>query len=143
MAWLYIWLSVTIVALMLEFITNEMITIWFAGGGLVSMILAACKLDWYITLPVFLVVSFVLLLCFRKAVIKYLDKNKTFTNADAVIGKEFRLITPIGFNSPGTIKINDVIWNVICQDGFAEVAEGSLVKVLEIKGNKYIVEEVI
>ena len=142
MLWLYIWLGVTVVALILEFITNEIVSIWFAGGGFVAMILAACRLPWYIHLPVFIVVSFVLLASFRKIVLKYFLKGDAKTNADAVIGKEYRLLKPIGLNQPGEIKVNDVIWSVVCRDDFAEVAEGTLVKVIDIKGNKYIVEEV-
>lgn len=142
MVWLYVWLAVTIIALVVEFLTSDMISIWFAGGGLVAMILAAFKLQWYIHFPVFLVLSFVLLLCFRKSVMKHLDKGKVFTNADAVFGKEYKLLTAISLNNPGTIKVNDIVWNVVCQDDFAEIEAGALVKVIEIKGNKYVVEEV-
>ena len=72
MIWLYIGLGVTALALIVEFITNDMISIWFAGGGLVAMIISAFGVSWYVHLPVFIVLSMVLLLSFRKIVLKYL-----------------------------------------------------------------------
>ncbi len=140
--WLYFWLILTAIALILEFVTNEMLSIWFAGGGLIAIILSACNVPWVITMPVFIVVSLVLLICFRKIVMKYLNKGDARTNADSAIGKEFALLTPIEFNTPGTIKINDVVWNVTTEAQGETIAQGTIVRVLALKGNKYIVEKV-
>ena len=140
--WLYFWLILTAIALILEFVTNEMLSIWFAGGGLIAIILSACNVPWVITMPVFIVVSLVLLICFRKIVMKYLNKGDARTNADSAIGKEFALLTPIEFNTPGTIKINDVVWNVTTEAQGETITQGTIVRVLSLKGNKYIVEKV-
>ena len=140
--WLYFWLILTAIALILEFVTNEMLSIWFAGGGLIAIILSACNVPWVVTMPVFIVVSLVLLICFRKIVMKYLNKGDARTNADSAIGKEFALLTPIEFNTPGTIKINDVVWNVTTETQGETIAQGTIVRVLSLKGNKYIVEKV-
>ena len=142
MIWVYVWLGVTAGSLILEFITNEMVSIWFAGGGVVAMILAACGLSWYIHLPVFIVFSLVLMLSFRKLVMKKLDRGDVKTNADAILGKEYKLLTPIGFNEPGTIKVSGIIWDAITEDEEKSVPEGTMVRIKDIKGNKYIVEEV-
>lgn len=141
--WIYIWLAVTAVALILEFITADMVSVWFAGGGLVSMILAGCGASWYIHLPVFIILSLVLMFCFRKTALRLLSKNDTKTNAESVIGKEFRLLSEISLNSPGTIKVAGVVWNAVCEDENKVVAEGTLVRVKSINGNKYVVEEVV
>lgn len=140
--WVYIWLGITALALIVEFITSEMVSVWFIGGGIVSMILALIGLKWYIHVPVFIVVSLILMLCFRKLVIKKLNKSNTKTNAETVIGEEFRLLTAVKFNEPGSIKVNDVIWSVVAKNETAEIQENSIVKIVGIKGNKYIVEEV-
>ncbi len=142
MTWTYVWLGVTAVALMLEFLTSDLLSIWFAGGGIVAMILALCGLSWYVHLPVFIVLSFVLLLSFRKVVMKYLNKGDAHTNADAAIGKEYKLLTPISLNEAGSIKVNDVVWSAVTENEGESVSEGTLVKVKYIKGNKYIVEVV-
>ena len=70
---------------------------------------------------------------------KFNNKN-VMLNADAVVGKEFKLLTPISFDNAGSIKVNDVVWSVITCNKHDEVPEGTVVIVKEIKGNKYIVE---
>ena len=54
--WLYIWLAVTALSLVIEFITADMVSVWFTGGGIVAMILAACGLGWYVQVPDFIAV---------------------------------------------------------------------------------------
>ena len=141
MIWIYIWLGVTALALIIEFTTNDMISIWFAGGGLVAMIISAFGVSWYVHLPAFIVLSMVLLLSFRKIVMKYLYKGESRTNADSAIGKEYALLSEIAFNQPGTIKINDVVWNAVTEKPEEKIPTGTKVKVIGIKGNKYVVEK--
>ena len=135
-------MGVTAFALLTEFLTTEMVSIWFAGGGLIAMALALFKLDWFVHLPVFIVVSLALLLSFRKLVMKKLIRTEIKTNADSAIGAEFTLLTDIGFNQTGTIKINGVVWNVNTENEKEEISAGTIVRVLRIQGNKYIVEKV-
>ena len=140
--WTYLWLGIFIMSLVFEFLTSDLLSVWFAGGALVSMVLAICGVAWYVHVIVFFVLSFALLFCFRKLALKIFNKEESKTNADAVIGKEFDLLANIGFNKAGEIKINDVIWSAVCEDVHTEIKEGARVKVVGIKGNKYIVMEV-
>lgn len=139
--WLYIWLAVTAAALIIEFITSELVSVWFVGGGLVAMLLAGLDLAWYFHVPAFIVVSFALMLCFRRLVMKKLNKGDVKTNAETVIGKEFELLTDIGFNKAGSIKVSGVVWTAIAENENAEIAAGTKVIVERIEGNKYIVKE--
>ena len=141
-SWVYIWLAVIVFSVLIELATTELVSIWFVAGGVVALVLAACGLIWYIHLPVFIAISLIFLICFRKIAMKSLQKKDTKTNAEAVIGKEFTLLTSVTANTPGTIKVNGVIWNVVTKNDMEEVKKGVLVKVKEIKGNKYIVEVV-
>lgn len=138
---MYVWLGIVVVSLILEFLTTEMITIWFAGGGLVSMILAMLSVDYFVQIPVFIIVSTVLLICFRKIVINKFSIGESNLNADAVIGREAILLSEITFEKPGTIKVNDVIWGAISKNEKAFIPENTVVKIVGLKGNKYIVEE--
>ena len=139
--WIYIWLGVTAAALIIEFITTEMVSVWFAGGGLVAMILAIFGVDWYVTVPVAIVVSFALMLAFRKLVMKKLSKGEVKTNAESVFGKEFILLSGTEDEGGSTIKINGVVWDVKTEDD-TPLKKGDRVRVLNLEGNKYIVEEV-
>lgn len=140
--WLYFWLFMTVMAVVIEFITTDMVSLWFAGGGIVAIILSACGLPWFIHIPAFIVVSFLLLLLFRKMVLEKFNKADSKTNADMAIGKEFILLSPIGFNQVGTIKVAGVVWNVDTENEEDEIEQGKKVIVKYIKGNKYIVQEV-
>ena len=139
---LYVWLAIIIVAIIVEVLTADMLSIWFAGGGFLAMITSAVKLPPVVQIIVFVVVSVALLLVFRKLVLKKLMKNKSNLNADSAIGKEFMLLSGVGFNSPGAIKVNDVVWSAVCEDQSTTIPENTKVKVIGLKGNKYIVEEV-
>ena len=140
--WVYVWLGITVFSLVIEFMTSDLISIWFAGGGIIAIILAACGLEWYVQSPAFFVVSLILLFCFRRLALKVFNKEESKTNADSAIGKEYQLLDAIGFNQPGSIKINDVVWSAVCEEQNKEIPKGAIVKVISIKGNKYIVEEV-
>ncbi len=141
MFWVYIYLAIIVCALLIEFFTNEMVSIWFVGGGVISMILSACNVTWQIHFPIFIGLSIVLLACFRKLAVKYFGKSETKTNADSAIGKEYALLSDIGFNQPGTIKINDVVWNAVTENQNDSIPKGTVVKVVGLKGNKYIVKK--
>lgn len=139
--WLYIWLAVTAAALIVEFMTAELVSVWFVGGGLVAMLFAGLGLDWYFHVPAFIVVSFLLMLCFRRLVMKKLNKGEVKTNAETAIGKEYELLTAIGFNQAGSVRINGVVWTAVAEDENTEIPAGAKVVVERIEGNKYIVKE--
>ncbi len=139
---IYVWLAIIVVAIIVEFITADMLSIWFAGGGLLAMGATALKAQLVLQICIFVVVSVALLLLFRKAVLKKLNKEGSNLNAESVIGKEFILLTAVEFNSPGSIRVNDVVWSAVCEDESAIIPEKAIVKIVGIKGNKYIVEEV-
>lgn len=138
----YVWLGITILAVIIEFATSEMVSLWFVGGGIIALILSAVGVPYYIQIPVFIVVSVVLLLLFRKFVMKKINKGDSKINAERAVGKEFKLLTPIAFNQAGSIKVDGVIWSAVTEEDHSEIETGKIVKVKGIKGNKYIVEEV-
>ncbi len=139
---LYVWLAIIVIAIIVEVFTVDMLSIWFAGGGLLAMLSAALNAPIALQICIFVVVSIILLLVFRKVVLDKLAKEKSNLNADSAIGKEFMLLSAVGFNTPGTIKVNDVVWNAVCEDQSVTIPENTKVKVIGIKGNKYIIEEV-
>ena len=40
MTWVYIWLGVVALSIIIEFVTADLVSVWFIFGGLVAMILA-------------------------------------------------------------------------------------------------------
>ena len=135
--WLYIWLAVTALALMTEFLTNKLICIWFVGGSVVAAVMAGFQIAWYYQLVAFAFVSAEFLALFRKKALRKFGKEEDET-AQAVIGKEYKLLTAIKYNEPGTIRIEDTVKYVMTENG-APLPAGTIVKVKEPRDGKYVV----
>ena len=140
MPWVYIWLGVTVAALVVEFVTLDMVSIWFSAGGLVAMILALLDVSYEIQIVVAVVVSLICVLSLRKISLKWLNRTNEKTNLDLIIGKKFKLLTKITQDEVGTVKINGIVYSAKSVDN-KEIEENEYVKILKIEGNKLIVEK--
>ncbi len=143
--WLWIWLGVVAVTLLFEFVTMELVSVWFSLGAFVALILASCGVGLEVQWIVFGVVSIASILLLRKISLKYLLKNgdEKVVNTDITIGKNFELLSDITRNENGTIKVNGVVWSCAVEDDSVEVKAGTRVEVVRVKGNKYIVKPLI
>lgn len=113
MEMIWVWLAVVAVSLIVEFLSFDLTSIWFAVAGMVSLILSAIEgVSWEVQLVVFIVLSAVLLIFIRKICRKTLLKNtNTKTNVDAYAGKRTKLLKEIGTDENfGEVKFNGVIW---------------------------------
>lgn len=134
----WIWLGVTILAIVVELLTPELVSLWFAIGGIVGIAFSFIPgLPWWGEIIIFAIVSLVLLLTLRPVLKKYLKNKNLKTNTDRLVGQEVRVLTQADFDTLGTVKIGDVIWNVKSSDGTALLAD-EIVKIVEIDGNKLI-----
>lgn len=141
MEMIWVWLAVVAVSLIVEFITWDLTSIWFAVAGLISLILSAIEgISWVWQLVVFIVISALLIVFVRQICKKLLLKSDEKTNIDAYIGKRTKLISGIGANEDfGTVKFNGVVWNAKTEDN-STIAENSEVEVVKVEGNKLIVK---
>ena len=140
--WVWIWLGVVCCSAVIEFMSLQMVSIWFVAGGIVALILAIIGgIDLWIQIVVFIALSMILLLSFRKMALKYLLRNtNTKTNVDSILGKETRLIDAISLDNTGSVKINGVVWTAIAESDDISIPENTLVIVKEIRGNKLVVQ---
>ena len=138
---LYIWIGVITLSLIVEFCTAGLVSIWFVGGGIVAIILNVVGLSPVWQILGFIVSSVLFLVFFRKIFAKHLLGTTVKTNTNALIGKDFRLVLPISFNNPGAIKSNGVEWSAIAENEMDEIETGTLVRVINIQGNKLIVKK--
>ena len=136
---IWIWAIVIVVALVVEFTTPEMVSIWFAIGALVALTLAAVGVQTWVQVVVFSTVSLALLLSLRKILAKYLTVKDEKTNADSFVGKTFVLTEPITLSTNGKISIADIEW-AVTTEGKEELEKGQKVTIIEIKGNKFVVK---
>ena len=137
---IWVWSVLFILTLVVEIVTVELVSVWFAVGSLIAFILALCKVCTTVQIIVFLAVSIVLLASLRWVCMKALKNSKEKTNLDSLVGKIFKLTKSIEEENPGEIKVNGVIWRVVEKNG--ELAElGKKVKIVEVQGNKFLVEK--
>ena len=138
----YIWVAVTVIAICVESVTADLVTIWFIPAGALSIFISALPFNTPIWLQIliFFVISFVLIVL-SKTIFKKLFKKKPIvqTNLDAVVGKVAVVTEEINnLEGKGAVKVMGKEWSAITADNQDTVEEGALVTVLEIRGVKLV-----
>lgn len=136
------WLGILMVCLGVEVATLGLVSIWFAGGALVTFFVAMATETLWIQLLVFFAVSFVLLFVTRPIASKFYNSRRTKTNVDSLVGEYCKVTEAIdNFNGTGTVVLNGMDWTArSVDDTIIEV--DSKVKVCGIDGVKVLVGKV-
>lgn len=137
----YIWLAIAVISVIVEVTTSGLAAIWFAPAALLSMVLAIFKVPISVQIPVFVIVSAVLMLLFYKKVKDNIDKKSEKTNIDALIGKEAVAEEDLLPRSVGRVKVGGISWSAYISADAQPVMKGEYVKVLAIDGVKLRVEK--
>ena len=106
-----LWLLLFVVLIIIELLTVNLTTIWFAFGSLVAYILSFFVSDIMIQTIIFLVSSIILLIFTRPIVKKFLLNKEVKTNADMLIGKTCVVTKEITRNETGEVKVNGQYWS--------------------------------
>lgn len=135
------WLLVLIIMIVIEIATMGLTTIWFAGGAVVAFLLTLFQVPFKIQLVVFLIVSFVLLFATRPLAMKYLNRKRTKTNIDELIGKHAVVLQEINnLKGEGQILLNGIEWTARSAEDKV-IPKDREVKVVEIEGVKAFVTD--
>lgn len=132
------WFITFIILLFIELITINLVSIWFAVGALISMIVSFVSDSLIIQVITFVVVSVFTLLITKPLIKKFKITKIVPTNSDRVIGKRGEVVKKIEANKYGEVKIFGNIWTAYSNQ---ELEIGQIVKVLSIDGVKLIVEK--
>ena len=136
-----IWLVILIVLLVIEVITLGLSTIWFAGGALAAFIAALLGANVAVQVVLFLAVSIILLIFTRPVVMRMLNKHKTATNAESLIGEQAIVTQTINnLMGRGEVFINALEWMARSQQDNDTIEKDTVVRILRIDGVKLIVE---
>jgi len=137
-----IWLVVLIVAIVAEIISLGLTSIWFAGGALAAMVLAAFSLPVWLQVLVFLAVSLALIIFTRPIAVKYFNKDRVRTNVESLIGKQAIVISEIdNLQGIGQATVGGQEWSARSEDDSRKYPVGTVVDVVAINGVKLIVRE--
>lgn len=140
--WGYIllWLAVVIVAIIVEVETVQMVSVWFAASGLITMILAAFNCSIEIQLIVFVALSVVLFFISRP-IVKKINKEKSDNSTiESMIGEEVVVIKEIKVGEIGEIKAKYERYSAIAPSEKSDIPVDTKCIIKEIRGNKVIVE---
>ena len=140
----WIWLGITVAAIVAEVTSVQLVSIWFAAAGALSIAFSFIPgFPWWGQVILFAVLSAGSLLGFRPLCKKWLDARgkNTKTNMDLIIDKEVRMLSTADFDHLGQARVNDVVWSVkpISDE---PLVEGSIVKIVAVEGNKLIAKNV-
>ena len=136
----YVWLGLTIAFGVLEAVTVQIVSVWFAGGAVCAMLAYALGANEAVQIVVFIIASAVLLALTRPFVKKMTKGKKVSTNADSLIGKTAvitRKTDELGLS--GEAKVAGSVWTVCSEDG-SVLEENERVTVEKIEGVKLIVK---
>lgn len=137
-----IWLALIIIFIVIEIATVGLTSIWLAGGALVAFILNFIGVDLVWQVIAFFVVSIVLMVFTRPFAKKYINKDRTKTNYEEVIGKTVKVTEKIDdLNETGTAVYNGQEWTARAKNPTEIFEPGSFAKVVDVMGVKLIVEK--
>lgn len=138
---LWVWIGLIVVTAAIEAATVQLVTVWFAVGGVAGLIAYAAGLEIWLQILIFALVSAVALAVTRPLVKKFTNGRKMPTNADRYIGEKAVVTEKIENDlSKGAVKIGGLEWTARSVD--SETAEvGEQVTVEAIEGAKLIVRK--
>ncbi|MBS6196478.1 MAG: NfeD family protein [Clostridiales bacterium] len=134
------WLAAVIVLIVIEIATLGLTTIWFAGGALVACIAALFHANLLVQILLFLGVSILLLVFTRPAAVRYLNTNRTKTNAESLVGKDAIVTQEIdNLKAQGQVQVNGLEWTARTEKNQEAIEQGVIVEIEKIDGVKLIV----
>ena len=136
-----VWLAVAIIFSVIELATMGLVTIWFAAGALVALLLSMVGAPVLLQVAAFLVVSVAVLFLVRPLAAKYVNSKAKKTNIDAIIGRRLVVKKEIdNLKGTGKIDMDGSTWLAASTIDNIIIPEGTTVRVVKVVGAKLIVE---
>lgn len=135
------WFGVIVLTLVIESQTADLISIWFAPGAFVALILSFFEVVFWVQLAVFIgvtVIGMILSFSVFRPMMKKRNKVEK-TNTDAMVGKLALVEEDVNNNIPtGVAKINGQLWTARMEDPAATAVKGDWVEIVRVEGSKLI-----
>ncbi len=127
-----IWVAVAVICLILELTAGNLFIICFSIGAASASITAFMGTGIYFQVITFAAVSVASIFFLRPIVLKYFHKNtqERKSNADALIGRQAKVIEPIPADGYGYVQIDGDQWRAV-SIGNTKIPLNSKVTVME------------
>lgn len=137
-----LWLIAMVLLGVMEAVTTQLVTIWFALGALAALIASALHAPVWLQAVLFVLVSVVTLIATRPLVRKHLNSRKVPTNADRVIGRVGIVQDDVcNTRAQGTVTVDGAVWTARSATG-DDIPSGVQVIAERIEGVKLIVSPI-
>ncbi len=138
-AMLIFWIALLVVLVVIEAVTAQLVTIWFAAGAAAAIVAELIGAENWLQWLIFITVSVVTLIATRPLVKKATKQKIQPTNADRCIGQTAIVTEDIdNIAGIGQVQINGIAWTARSSDG-TTFSKDQRVKVERIDGVKLIV----
>lgn len=136
------WLILMVAFIVIEALTVQFFTVWFALGSLFAALASMLGVDLQWQIVCFVAVSVLSLILTRPFVKKLMNNKIEPTNADRCIGKTAVVRQTINntLNTGQVVIEGGAVWSARSSDG-REIAENKTVIINAIEGVKLIVSE--
>lgn len=140
----WIWLGVFLITILLEALTQELVSVWFSFGSVIALILSAFPvIEWYYQVVVFAIVSLLLMILTRPVAKRVLQNAIRYTNVDEFVGKRVRVMKEITQFENGEVKLHDIIYHAsLLEEETEPISVGEIVEIVTFKGNKVVVRKI-
>lgn len=139
--YIWMWLAIFILCLVIEAVTTDLTSIWFALGALFALVVAFLEVHILFQIAVFLGTSLLALILTRPLVKKFFKKNVIDTNIDSIIGKVGIITKEIEPYNRGEAKLSTMYWLAKAYDNKA-IPLNAEVEVLAVEGATLIVKQI-
>lgn len=138
-----LWLIIVAIMLIIEIFTMGLTTIWFSLGAVASAIAAGFSAPVWLQITLFVVVSVLVMLLVRPFAMKVMNRDRTKTNIDEVVGQQAVVIEKIdNLLDRGKVSFRGVEW--MARSGAGEkINLDEIVTITAVSGVKLIVEKKI
>ena len=137
---LYVWIAAAIVFGIAEGATAGLVSIWFVGGSIAALGVAAVGAPLWAQLMLFCVVSALLLVATRPLA-RRLRERAVPTNLDRVLNGVARVTETVdNERSVGAVYIDGKTWTARSEDG-SVLQKDTMVQVVRMEGVKLFVRE--
>lgn len=136
----FIWLIALAVFVVIEAVTYQLVSVWFAIGAAGALIAFVCGAALPVQIGVFVALSVVMFAALRPVSMKLVNKHRIKTNADELEGKAVLITEAVdNVNGTGAGKINGMAWTVRSVSD-ESIPVGSTARIVRIEGVKLIVD---
>ncbi len=136
-----LWLALAFAFVVIELLSLEFVFLMLAVGSLGGLVASLAGAPWWLQIVIVLVVSVVLLVTLRPALLRALRRGQdpTPSNVDALLGLAGRVVAPVG-EGTGLVKLaNGDTWSARPAVAGSRFETGTAVTVTAIEGSIAVV----